>query len=173
VPVLVLAAVIVLGTKEPAAQLLDGVVFAVLCLCWTALRLHRHRPPVRHGTRRLTRVLAGAAVLGTAAVGAALVGPVLPGAASADRDVLRDHVVPPFDIGAYPSPLVGFRKYTKDANQLWDQTLFTVTGLPDGATVRIASLDDYDGSVWGATNGRVDGAASASFQRVGARIAAT
>src|SRR5205807_553395 len=96
-----------------------------------------------------------------------------PGAGAADREVLRDHVVPPFDIGAYPSPLVGFRKYTKDANQLWDQTLFTVTGLPDGATVRIASLDDYDGSVWGATNGRVDGAASASFQRVGARIAAT
>jgi hypothetical protein len=80
--------------------------------------------------------------------------------------VLRDRIVPPFDLGAYPSPLVGFRKFTKDANQLWDQTLFTVTGLPEGATVRIATLDDYDGSVWGATNG----AGSGSFQRVGATI---
>jgi hypothetical protein len=66
--------------------------------------------------------------------------------------VLRDYVVPPFDLSAYPSPLVGFRKYTKDANRLWDQTLFTVTGLPEGATVRIATLDDFDGTVWGATD---------------------
>ena len=165
VPALVLGAVIVFGTREPAAQLLDGVAFAVLTLCWTALRLHRHRPPVRQGSRRLTRALSGAAVLALASATAAFVGPSLPGAA-ADRSVLRDHIVPPFDLGAYPSPLVGFRKYTKDANQLWDQTLFTVTGLPDGATVRIATLDDYDGSVWGATSG----SGSGSFQRVGARF---
>jgi transglutaminase-like putative cysteine protease len=80
--------------------------------------------------------------------------------------VLRDRIVPPFDINEYPSPLVAFRKYTKAANNLYDQTLFTVTGLPAGATVRIASLDDYDGLVWGASNG----VANDGFQRVGAVI---
>ncbi|MEV4518232.1 transglutaminase domain-containing protein [Dactylosporangium sp. NPDC049525] len=80
---------------------------------------------------------------------------------------MRDHVVPPFDIGAYASPLVGFRKYTRDANQLWDQPLFTVTGLPDGAPVRIALLDDYDGSVWGAAGGAGATRTDGGYQRVG------
>jgi hypothetical protein len=85
-------------------------------------------------------------------------------------------VTPPFDIGAYPSPLVGFRKYTKNANLLWDQALFRVTGLPAGRSVRIATLDDYDGSVWGATSDTLPTAPGApldAFQRVGPSIPAT
>ncbi|GIG57804.1 hypothetical protein Lfu02_21760 [Longispora fulva] len=165
VPVAVLGAVILLGTTEPGARLLDGVVFALGALGWAALRGHRLRPPARSGTGRRTRLLTSGAVLAVSAVGAALLGPALPGAGGS-REVVREHVTPPFDLGAYPSPLVGFRKYTKDANLLWDQELFTVSGLPTGAAVRIATLDDYNGAVWGATNGD----AGNNFQRVGARI---
>jgi hypothetical protein len=165
VPLALLAAVILLGTEEPAAQLLQGVVFGCACLCWAAVRGRRGRTPVRSGSARTTRLATSAAVLGVAAGLTALAGPHLPGAGDHERVVLRDHVQPPVDLSAYPSPLVGFRKYTKDANQLYDQVLFTVTGLPDGAPVRIATLDDYTGSVWAATNGPRDG-----FQRVGSRI---
>jgi hypothetical protein len=162
VPALTLALVILLGTHEPAAQVADGAGFAVVALLWTAVRLGRTtgRTAARRGSAA-GRLLAGAGVLGVAAGAAFAAGPVLAGGNG--RDVLRDHVVPPFDIGAYASPLVGFRKYTRDANQLWDQPLFTVTGLPDGAPVRIALLDDYDGSVWGAGGARTDG----GYQRVG------
>ena len=80
-----------------------------------------------------------------------LVAPLMPGVES-PRTVLRDFIVPPFDLSAYPSPLVGFRKFTQDANKLWDQELFRVTGLPEGASIRIATLNDYDGTVWGATD---------------------
>jgi hypothetical protein len=97
------------------------------------------------------RAVLALAVPLVAAAAVTLAGPWLPGYANA-RTVLRDQVVPPLDPSSYPSPLVGFRKYTKDANLLWDQTLFTVTGLPAGTMVRIATLDNYDGAVWGTTD---------------------
>jgi hypothetical protein len=166
VPIAVLATAIAFGTDTPGAELPDGVAFAVLCLCWIAVRRHRTRPLAAAGTRRLARFATAAALLALASLGALLMSPVLPGAHAASRTVLRDEIVPPFDINEYPSPLVGFRKYTKAANNLYDQTLFTVHGLPSGATVRIASLDDYDGYVWGATND----VAGNQFQRVGTII---
>ena len=95
------------------------------------------------------------------------ISPLLPGSAAADRSVLRDQVIPPLDLSAYPSPLVGYRKFTQDANQLWDQELFKVSGLPANTPVRIATLDDYNGSVWGATNSGATG----GFLRVGPVIA--
>ncbi|HEY1488470.1 MAG TPA: hypothetical protein VGF84_20335, partial [Micromonosporaceae bacterium] len=147
VPIAVLATTIALGTDQPGAELPDGVAFAVLCLCWIAIRRHRTRPLAASGTRRLARFATAAALLAVASLGAFAMSPVLPGAHAASRTVLRDEIVPPFDIDQYPSPLVGFRKYTKAANNLYDQTLFTVHGLPAGATVRIASLDDYNGLV--------------------------
>ena len=170
-PVLLLVAAILLGTGEPVAPVLQGTVFAALALGWAATRARRLRPPARDGSRQLVRLGTGIALLAVAGGVATVAGPVLPGTGG-DRVVLRDLVTPPFEIGAYPSPLVGYRKYTRDANQLWDQTLFTVSGLPDGAPVRIAALDDYDGSVWGAVGepGGVAGDERNSYQRVGARI---
>jgi hypothetical protein len=169
VPIIVLAATIAFGTDVPGAELPDGIAFAVLSLCWIAIRRSRTRPLAAGRTRRVSRFATAASLLSAAALGAALLGPVLPGAHVAGRTVLRDQVVPPFDVNEYPSPLVGFRKYTKAANQLYDQTLFTVRGLPPGATVRIASLDDYDGLVWKAAGG----APGDEFQRVGTHIAAS
>ncbi|TWP54056.1 transglutaminase domain-containing protein [Lentzea tibetensis] len=168
-PLLVLTAVILLGTGEPV--LLQGAVFGVAALCWTSVRAGRRRTG---GSARLARALTALVLLGVSAGASGALGVLLP--ADTDRVVLRNYVDPPFEIGAYASPLVGFRKHTKDANQLWDQTLFTVHGLPAGERVRIATLDAYDGSVWGATSSpsvATNPLERNSFQRIGTRIPVT
>ncbi|MDQ2958181.1 MAG: transglutaminase-like domain-containing protein, partial [Actinomycetota bacterium] len=98
-----------------------------------------------------------------------LAGPYLPGSGSgAGRLVLRNSVHPPIELNDYPSPLVGFRRYTPDARELAQQVLFTERGLSAGTPVRIATLDDYAGTAWtaGGSDGNVD-----QFSRVGTRIA--
>jgi hypothetical protein len=172
-PALALAAVILLGTARPAAQLLQGVAFGAVVVCWAAVR----RGPgsalaVRGVPGALSRLLVGAAVLAVAGAAAAVVGPHLPGH-DTERTILRPYVRPPFDLAKYPSPLVGFRKYTKPANQLYDQPLFTVSGVGPDDAVRLATLDGYDGAVWGATNADTPadpGEPLDSFQRVGSRV---
>jgi hypothetical protein len=166
-PVSQLGVVIALGTHVTALATALVVVFGLVALAWAAQRRSRTRPTASSGRLRAGRVLAGTALLGISGSLVILIGPGLPGGDDQARTVLRDSVTPPFDISDYPSPLVGFRKYTKDSHQLWDQTLFTVSGLPQGTPVRIATLDDYDGSVWGASNG----SGSAAFQRVGSQVA--
>ena len=61
----------------------------------------------------------------------------------------------------FPSPLVGFRKYFKDQK---DSELFSVAGLPAGARVRLAVLDDYNGVTFNAST------AGGPFVRVGDQI---
>ncbi|GLZ40413.1 transglutaminase-like domain-containing protein [Actinokineospora sp. NBRC 105648] len=174
-PSAVLVAVILLGTPSPVLPTVQGGAFACLVLLWTSVRARRRRRPLRDGARRATRLVTGAALIGVAGAVAVVAAPVLPGAGG-HRTVLREHITPPFDLNAYASPLVGFRKYTENANQLWDQTLFTVKGLPKDGLVRIATLDDYTGAVWGAGSGAdevVPGAPKYGFQRVGSRIPST
>ncbi|MBS2964728.1 transglutaminase domain-containing protein [Actinocrinis puniceicyclus] len=165
-PLLLLGGAIALGTRSHAPWSATGLATAVLCLSWSALRVRRVQPTAADGSRRHYKPIAAIVVLCIAAAMAALAGPLLPGSDPQNRAVLRDRVLPPLDLNKYPSPLVGYRKYTRDANELWDQTLFTVTGLPVGTPVRIATLDDYNGSVWGATNR----AGAAAFLRVGSVI---
>ncbi|GAA2968767.1 transglutaminase-like domain-containing protein [Actinokineospora diospyrosa] len=174
-PALVMIAVILLGTSSPTLPTVLGGIFAALSLGWISVRARRRRRQLRDGARRATRVMSAAALVGVLAGLAVLAGPILPGAGG-HRTVLREYITPPFDLNAYASPLVGFRKYTKNANQLHDQTLFTVTGLPEGGLVRIATLDDYTGTVWGAGGGSaetVPGQPKYGFQRVGTRIPPT
>ena len=96
-------------------------------------------------------------VMGALAVLAVSVGIALPAAsylgASGTRIVGRDLVSPPLDIQAYPSPMSSFRHYTTD---LKDQTLLTVSDLPENQRVRIAAMDVYDGTTFGMTNKRDD-----------------
>ncbi|PPK70621.1 transglutaminase-like domain-containing protein [Actinokineospora auranticolor] len=173
VPGVVLVAVALLGTSKPDWPEIQGGAFALVALIWTSVRARRRRRPLRDGARRATRAVTGAALVGLVGAVAVVAVPFLPGVAG-HRTVLRDYVTPPFDIREYASPLVGFRKYTKNAKQLWDQELFTVTGLPEGSLVRIATLDDYSGTVWGAASGESaePGTARQGFQRVGSRIPA-
>ena len=62
---------------------------------------------------------------------------------------IRDSI-PPFNIRDYPSPLQAFRKNVRDEV---DDTLFTVQGLPKGARIRTAVMDEYDGMVYNVTDG--------------------
>lgn len=80
-----------------------------------------------------------------------------------ERVVLRTTVVQPFDARDYSSPLSGFRKYEQAENKA--STMFTVSGLPEGTRIRIATLDSYNGVVYAVGQGAEVGA-SGAFTRV-------
>ena len=61
------------------------------------------------------------------------------------RVVGRDLITPPLDARQYPSPLAAFRHYTSD---LEETTLVQVAGLPEGARLRLAAMDVYDGTTF-------------------------
>ncbi|MEJ7832347.1 MAG: transglutaminase domain-containing protein, partial [Nocardioides sp.] len=172
-PALLLTAVILVGVRRPQSLWIQGVVFTVLAIGWLALRAQRDGAPVHGGTGRARRLVLGGALV----VGAGLL--ALPVAtwgsgSDAERVVLRTYVAPPFDIGQYPSPLASFRRYVEmpepDAVNLYDETLLSVEGAPEGSRLRIATLDHYDGTVWGAANDTLPGTSTDSFQRVSSTI---
>lgn len=117
----------------------------------------------------------GRAATRTAALGAAVLvaATVVGGGAislTADemhRTLLREQVVPPLEVHSYASPLMSFRKYVTDGK---DSTLFTVSGLPSGSRIRLASLDLYDGIVYKVSGAGGEG--SGVFTRVGKSVAA-
>ena len=163
----VLVASILLGTPQPAAPLVEGIALAVVAALWLSLRQSwdGDRAAVRvesAGTSdaasvrssRTRRLVAAGAVLAVAAgagiATAAVASPPVP------RYILRDFVIPPFDINRYPSPLQGYRGFIRDDA---DTTLFTVTGLPEDGRVRLATMDAYDGVVYNVAD---DGAGSSS-----------
>jgi hypothetical protein len=177
-PVALLAVVILVGTQRPSSLVLQGSVFAGVALAWLAMRHQRLRPVVLSGNRRLWQTGFGAGMVLVAVAGGSLVGPLVPFASAHSRVVLRNYVTPPFDIGQYPSPLAGYRKYTKTGpilggKQLYDSVLFTVNGLPPNTQVRMAALDSYDGEVWAASPPALlptSGTGIDAFQRVGQTI---
>lgn len=170
-PLLVLAAVILLGTNAPAARLLQGAVFGVVALAWTALRARRLRPVARNGSSRRLQLTTAACLLAVAGAGGALVGPHLPGVGHTDRTVLRSYVRPPVNLDQYPSPLAGFRRYKTAAVK--NTTLFRVD-LPDDQLIRLATLDDYNATVWTATDTTqpTTGGPLDAFQRIGTSVPA-
>lgn len=179
-PVAYLAAVILLGIQWPTRLITLGIVFAVLAVSWIAIRAGRLNRRVIQGGPSWRRRGAAVLLIGAAASAAPTVGPMLPGADSNDRMVLRAHISPPFDVGQYPSPLAGFRRYTKgyrvpdgsEGAKLYDRELMRVDGdLPEGTRLRFAALDDYSGTAWGASNQAPDVTGpDGQFQRVGTAI---
>jgi hypothetical protein len=170
-PLVLLVGSIALGTMQPAAKWVQGVLFALVLILWVVVRSARNRAVMQNGAGRRARLATGAALLAVAALAAGGLAPYLPGARDGDvRQVVRTTLVPPYDVAQFSSPLAGFRRYT-EPNQaaLFDKTILTVTGLPAGTPVRFASLDRYDGLVWGAADRTADGV---PFQQVGSRIAA-
>jgi len=156
-PAVVLAVSILLGTVDEFLALPLGIVLAIAGLTWAMWRtgrLQRGRP------------LAVIILLAVGTTGATGVGLLAPG--DNPRLVLREIVDPPLDLHDYPSPLAGFRAYLKDHRE---DTILTVTGLPSGAPVRLASLDAYDGTAWSVADARSAGG-SGTFARVGERVEA-
>ena len=173
-PVALLVTSLLLGTLTAAAVALQGAAFGLVAIGWAALRSNRNRPALQNGAARTTRAVTTAALLAVATVGGFFVGPHLPGADAAGRTVLRTGLTPPYDVTAFPSPLAGFRQYTEpNPSKLFGKTLLTVQGLPAGTPVRFATLDSYDGYVWGAGNAADlgTGTEGTSFRKVGSHIA--
>jgi hypothetical protein len=168
-PAAVLALSILLGTSQPTSLLLQGSAFGALAVIWVVLRTRNTISyELTHSARR-SRLVSGGALVAAASALALITGPNLPLADSHSRLVLRDHVQPPLDPTAYPSPMNGFRNYLQAEKNV---PLFSVTGLPAGARIRLATLDSYNGLVWSVVNGS-GGARDASgyFTRVGDQIA--
>lgn len=117
------------------------------------------------GLTGIRRILSAGVILAIAATAAFAVIRVLP--PTEDRVVLRSAIVQPFDPRDYPSPLSGFRKYEQPP--IVDRTMFTFSGLPTDARIRIATLDSYDGIVYSVGRGSV-GSASGAFTRVPLRV---
>ncbi|MEZ5193358.1 MAG: transglutaminaseTgpA domain-containing protein [Nocardioides sp.] len=170
VPAGLLAVVILLGVAQPQSVWLQGAAFSALALGWLAVRAARSRIAVRGGHGRVTRVVSGAVLVGLAAAAAMpLTGGAWP--ARGERAIWRTQVEPPFDIGQYPSPLSSFRRYVDqsdhpDPENLYTKPLFSLSGVAPGTRVRFATLDAYDGTVWGASNNAIPGAANDTYQRV-------
>lgn len=171
----VLVAVILLGVRHPQSVLVQGSAFAAAALGWLAIRARRASATVHGGSSGWGRVALGAGLVLLASALALPASALVTGDDDEGRAVVRTWVEPPFDIGRYPSPLAGFRKYidlrpASDPANVYEKTLFTVDGAPAGSRIRIAAMDTYDGMVWGASNDAVPGAADDSFQRVSSTI---
>ncbi|MCW2736955.1 MAG: hypothetical protein JWN97_1599 [Nocardioides sp.] len=170
----VLSGAIILGVRHPQSLLLQGSLFAGLALAWLAIRARRASASVQGGSTSYVRG-AGAVVMLALAAGVAFPASALIAGDDDERAVARNWVEPPFDIGRYPSPLAGFRKYIdlkgrSDPSNVYDKTLLDVDGAGAGTRIRFATMDRYDGMVWGATDNALPGPADDSFQRVSSTI---
>jgi hypothetical protein len=170
VPVVLLVGSIALGTQQPAAKLVQGVLFALVLILWLVVRAGRTRAAMQNGAGRRARAVTGIVLLTVAALAGTFLGQFLPGTdETSARAVVRTQLTPPYDVAQFTSPLSGFRRYTEpNSADLFDTEILRVTGLPAGTPVRFATLDSYDGLVWGAADRASDGT---PFQQVGSRIA--
>ncbi len=173
-PIVLFIVATAFGPRFPDRPLAAPIALLVAVLFWLVwFRWYRRRAAIRSlaaqsdgpgaesGLPGLRTVIAAAVILAIASTAAvAAVGAVPP---SADRTVLRTSLEQPFDPRDYVSPLSGFRSYWKPP--LLDDVLLRVTGLPEGARIRIATLDTYDGVVYAVGSDTVS-SLSGSFTRV-------
>jgi transglutaminase-like putative cysteine protease len=164
-PLLVLGLSILFGTSAPASLLLQGAVFSAVMIGWISIRQRRTRQ-VGVRTSASKRWVGVVAMLVLVASVALVFGESIPGASSNERFVLRDRTEPPFDPRDYPSPLNGYRRYTKP-EMLQQKTVLTVEGAQPGDKLRLATLDAYDGVVYTVGSGA---GSSGYFQRVGQQV---
>ena len=163
-PIALYVAGILLGTDEPYQAGLRGIVFGVLTIIWLGWRGQGALAAQAGAAKLRNRKIAGTAVI--------VMTSILVGGAAAyftapskdERFVLREAVRPPFDPLDYPSPLSGFRHYTKQAT---DAVLFTVQGLQVGDVIRLTTLDSFTGKLWNVTGPESDASGSGSFELVG------
>ncbi|MDN5726887.1 MAG: transglutaminaseTgpA domain-containing protein [Propionibacteriales bacterium] len=156
---------IAFGVQSPYLPALLGAAFFVVALVWTAHRRSFLRQSLLRQRRRfgVRSVASAAAVLLLSSGVAVAAQPVVDSAAP--RQVLRDVVVPPLDVRAYPSPLQGFRANLKDHKK---DVLYTVSGMPEGGALRLATLDAYDGRTFTVSNSLKPG--PGTFKRIGTRV---
>jgi transglutaminase-like putative cysteine protease len=169
-PAVVLVTGIGLGVVHETLAVEAGLAFLVSVVAWLVRIAIANRRAITSG-RRVEAALSDARrVLGASAlVAVALVGATAASVAMAPphRNVLRAELQPPFEPRAHDSPLAGFRAaFDPDVT---DVPMFEVSGLPEGAGIRIAVLDTYDGIVY-SVGGPDGAAASGAFTRVPYRL---
>jgi len=159
---------IITGTEDSYLAGVRGVSFAVVALVWLGWRRGSEERVIKVSSDSLFRrkLIGTVGVVGAAVLIGALVGTLVVPSAFA-RFVLRDEIQPPFDPLDYPSPLAGFRHYTKDAA---DQILFTVEGLEAGEVIRLATMDSYTGKLWNVAGPELAEDGSGTFTLVGREI---
>jgi hypothetical protein len=170
--VLALAAVILLGTAEPAELAARSIAIGGVVALWVVARDARQETSLHARRGLLVRALSAVAVVAVAGVA---VGAALPDQ-TGGRVVLRGRVGSGQDVSQLDSPLSTFRKFTRQAtgttDNLFDRRLLEVKGLPRGAVLRIVALDQYDGSTWSPGNRTVPGDDGALFQRIASQVGA-
>ncbi|WP_146793513.1 transglutaminase family protein [Agrococcus baldri] len=164
---------ITFGTKIAFLPAVLGIAVAGVVIAWWAWRRAQWRTGLNEevevtndtrfrGRARRQRTRGAVAMIAGALVVAGLVSiPVQP----AGRAVLRDTVEPPIELAEYPSPLAGFRDWHKNFE---DATLMTVSGMPEGSRLRLATFDYYDGTVYAVAGAQQSG--SGSFARIGDEV---
>lgn len=169
-PAALLIAGIALGVVHSALAVEAGVAFLITAVAWLVRVAIADRRAITGGRRveaALTdarRVLGASALVAIAVVGATAASVALP---VPPRNVVRAELQPPFEPRRHDSPLAGFRAAFDDG--VAEDVMLDVRGLPDGAGVRMATLDSYDGIVY--TVGGAEGAsASGRFTRVPYRL---
>ncbi|WP_166865938.1 transglutaminase family protein [Salinibacterium sp. ZJ70] len=155
---------ILVGTQEAYQAGVRGIVFAVLVLIWLGWREPVGGVAASADSSLLRRKVAGTAAIAilAAAVGGGAGYWLAP--ANDQRFVLREEIDPPFDPLDYPSPLAGFRHFSK---QVVDDVMFTVDGLQQGDRIRMATLDSFTGKLWNVTGAAASSGGSGSFALVG------
>ena len=161
-------------STQPLGITLSLVVVSLLWLMWR--RWYRRRAAIDelagaravasdHRIFGLRTVISAVLILAIAAGAAAAAAVLIP--PDGRRTVLRTTIEQPFDPRDYSSPLSGFRSYLQEPTA--DDVLFTVSGLPLDARIRIATLDTYDGVVYSVGSEEVN-SDSGSFTRVPLRF---
>ncbi|KQM15872.1 hypothetical protein ASF83_08100 [Plantibacter sp. Leaf171] len=169
-PTVLYAVGVLLGTQTPFLAAVRGIAFALIALLWLGWRPGAGRG--ENAAASTTAVLRRKKIVGTVVLAAVAVvvggGAAVVASPPADsRFVLREVVTPPFDPLEYPSPLAGFREYTKD---LAETKLFTATGLEPGDRIRLAAMDSYDGRLWTVSGPSTATDGSGAFELVGDQL---
>lgn len=162
---------IALGREDAPLPLAAAIGFAAVLMLWmVVLRRHRRAEALRSGGAAAALDGRGAVIRSFAAAAVLLLVAGVAGAAAAsvvqspaERVVLRSLVERPFDPRELPSPLAAYRSAFEPARA--DREVLRVEGMPEGARLRIATLDSYDGVVF-AVGSEAVSAASGRFVRI-------
>ena len=174
-PIVVFGVAIAFGPSVPTRPLDVPIALLAVILFWLVwFRWYRRRAAIRllqggsdaapstsTGVVGFRTVISAALILALASGAAVAAAAVIP--PTEDRTVLRTTTQQPFDPRDYVSPLAGFRSFWQPASV--DAVLLDVAGLPDGAGIRLATLDTYDGVVYSVGSATVT-TESGSFTRV-------
>ncbi|MBT2498275.1 hypothetical protein J7E25_04130 [Agromyces sp. ISL-38] len=169
-PALLLIVGITFGVVHTAFAVEAGLAFLVAAVAWLVrVGIAQRRAitsgrPVEAALADARRVFGASALVAIALVGATAASVALP---VPQRNVLRAELQPPFEPREHESPLAGFRAAFEPESS--ERAMLRVRGLPEGAGIRIATLDTYDGIVYSV--GGADGTAlSGRFTRLPYRL---